>query len=154
VPVYAVVALHVPGPYKPRVCDVTAATGGLRSECPGFPAVEVAVADGTMSTVTSTSTLQVELSPLVGGQVALLASPSLGVETAAGAGAGAGAGAAGNELATSGSDEAAPPSATKIAAAVGSARATLLKSFAQYGARNETFAGMQTSISWNVIYTP
>ena len=163
VPVYAVVTLHVPDPYKPRVCDVTAAAGGLRSECPGFPAVEVVVADGTMSTVTSGSTLQVELSPRVGGQVALLASPSLGGETAAAAaGAGAGPGAAvaaaaaggGNELATSGSGGAAPPSVSKIAAAVGSARATLLKSFAQYGARNETFAGMQTSISWNVIYTP
>jgi len=51
--------------------------------------------------------------------------------------------------------EAAPSkSSAEIGAIVGAARAELLKSFAQYGVRNETFAGMQTSISWNVIYTP
>ena len=46
------------------------------------------------------------------------------------------------------------PSHAAIRSAVATARKELLAGFAKYGARNETFAGMQTSISWNVIYTP
>ena len=46
------------------------------------------------------------------------------------------------------------PSHAAIQRIVAAARRTLLASFAKYGKRNEVFAGMQTSISWNVIYTP
>ena len=142
---YAVVTLAVPEPYKPRVCNVTAEAGGeLRGDCPGLPAVRVSAAAGTAATVTSSSTLQVALSPRVGGQVALQASLSLERRGAASAG--------GEE--NGGTEEEARASVADVGAVVSAARGALLQSFAHYGARNETFAGMQTSISWNVIYTP
>lgn len=144
--VYAVITLAVPEPYKPRLCNVTAEVGGeLRGDCPGLPAVRVSAAAGTVSSVTSSSTLHVVLSPQVGGQVALQALVSQEHLGAANAGVGEKRGV---------EEEARRASLASIDAVVSAARAALLQSFAQYGARNETFAGMQTSISWNVIYTP
>jgi hypothetical protein len=146
---HAVIALGVPEPYEPRVCTVTA--GGNRElwgDCPGLSRVRVSAAAGTVSTATSNSTLQVALSTQVGGQVAVQAS-ALGDSREGGGGRR-------DEMIASHIDPEAAPSksSAEIGAVVGAARAELLKSFAQYGVRNETFAGMQTSISWNVIYTP
>ena len=126
---YVDVELAVPEPYKPRVCEVTGAGASLRGECPGLPSVTVAAGSGSPLAPGggASGTIRLALSSAVSGQISLRAT-------------------------TLPSPEA--PSHAAIRSAVATARKELLNGFAKYGARNETFAGMQTSISWNVIYTP
>jgi hypothetical protein len=46
------------------------------------------------------------------------------------------------------------PASVSPVQTVAAARATLLQQLSAYGVHNDTMAGMQASIAWNVIYNP
>lgn len=132
---YVVVKLGVPESFKPRVCHATTSTEHtLSANCPGFPAVHVmpTVAQGVRVSDDS-AFLQLPLALVPGGQASLVAGGRA-------------------SLVAFLRMHVAPHVA--VVAAVATARDKLLTSFAKYGKHNETYAGMQTAISWNAIYTP
>lgn len=114
----------VPATWKPRRCAVQGGDAVLRAECHGLPAVSLQAAAGTEVQATST-----------GFAVSLPAKAGAVVAFATGEGAEA-------------------PSTQAVVAAVAAARAKLVQRIEAFGEHNETFAGMVTAISWNVVYTP
>ena len=125
-----VVNVGIPAAFAPRVCTSTPVApedgASLRLACPGFPDLFVSSTNSEAGALATELDLKVSLAPEVGGQVSIQA--GLGRPPAI--------------------------SHAKALATVADARQDLIDQFATYGVHNETFAGLQTAISWNVIYTP
>jgi hypothetical protein len=126
---FAVLSLGVPLSYRPRACNVSADAAKLVGRCPGFDDVTVSGADGTALTpAAGPASLRVMLASTVGGRVSFIASASSSVGTR--------------------------PASVSPVQTVAAARATLLQQLSAYGVHNDTMAGLQASIAWNVIYNP
>lgn len=123
-----VVRLAVPDPWRPRVCAINSSVDNrtAHAACPGLAAVQVQAASDVQSRGgTEPGTFVVDLPRQQGESVAALSGRQTAMTTLA------------------------------IAGQIAKARSELLNDrFAAYGSHNETFAGMQTAISWNVVYTP
>lgn len=147
-PLATVVTLGVPEPFQPRVCNTSALESSLVAHCPGLPTVSVVsgrppytVSAGDGGGASGPAQLQLVLPSSVGGIATLVASVAPGAS-------------ADEAVPGRRSTVLAPISHDDVVAIVAAARATLVASFAKYGTKNETFAGMQTAVSWNVVYTP
>lgn len=122
-----VVRVHVPDPWKPRMCTTTLAESNTTAlaQCPGLPQVHVRAAqDVPVSSTGADNAFSIALPTARQAEVALVA----------------------------GRDRTA--TVASVSQVVVEARARLQSTHAAYGVHNQTFAGMQTAISWNVIYTP
>lgn len=139
------VTLNVPIDYLPRFCNITRqkswqkrffepVSDVLQADCPGFP--KVFVSASSMSTTLSNhepttpgvdpGTLEVSLPSTVGGTVEISATTRRGPARAR----------------------------DTPGEVVANARSALLARYAKFGEQNETYAGAENAISWNVIYTP
>jgi hypothetical protein len=128
---FAVLSLGMPISYRPRACNTSAhGTTALVGHCPGFAPVTVTATAGTtflplLGSNIGGASLRVQLAPTVGGTVSFIASAS-------------------------GSISARSTPVQTVAAA----RAALTQQLSKFGTHNETYAGLQASISWNLIFNP
>lgn len=146
---YVNASMGVPLPWAPRVCAVTPGSKVAVASCPGLQNVSLVPGQGTAHSPTAAG-FSILLPAEVGGSVSLMA-----VVAASSARA--------HELngqpAPAPADPATPATLTTndVTALVHAARQNLTDEFARSGrgsTHNETYAGMLTAISWNVIYTP
>jgi hypothetical protein len=152
----ATISLGVPAAFRPRTCTTSAvnatmpmtttaaAAATLLAACPGLASVQLSpVADGPAFTPgPEDSAVEIALSAEVGGTVSFVATV-LPLSSAAGPAAAAAA-----------PPPPPPPSHAEVVASVAAARAALVAKFDAFGSQNDTFAGLTTAISWNVIWTP
>jgi hypothetical protein len=149
------VSAEVPSAWQPRVCSVSMASISSASDdhsasavaptllavCPGLPTIGVSSEDGAAVSVTrdagagaavgtadpSTPAFDIVLPTVPGHSVSVYAYVGR-------------------------SD----PKITTAAAtaAIATRRGELVASFARFGSKNDTYAGVAAAIAWNVIYTP
>ena len=129
----AIITLGVPEPFKPRTCaPAKAANTTLLARCPGLPGVRVTPSDTAVAQIVPSASvpqIRLDIAPVVGSTTAFVASVGDQMHSTA-------------------------PRHREMVTSVAAARSELLRQFARYGDHNETYAGMQTAISWNVIFTP